>query len=161
MQSRECLRIAYIYRLSRFEVENDLVLGAVILEHAPDVLPTRDHVQKSEKDSHTNAAVNHVEGDSSMKGGETLFEQRGQVQRNEFIQEDKETEGEKQVQRHHPGRNFLRFSLLRLGFGRVLIERRVGGKLQCLHAKPHRLSESSNAAQDGIFEERIFFGNAR
>ena len=101
--------LSTVHRLARFEVENNFVLGAVILENAADVLPARDHVQEPEEDRHADAAVDDVEGDPAVQGREAL-PSSGQVQRNELVQENKESKREDRLSRHHPGEISCGFS---------------------------------------------------
>ncbi len=73
--------------LAGFVIEDDFVLGAVILEHAEDILHPRHCVKEGEEDRHADDAIGHVEGDASREHGIDLLELSYEQQGNELVQE--------------------------------------------------------------------------
>ena len=93
MEGGERLRVLHVHRLAGFEIEDHLMLGAVILEHAVNVLHARDREQERQEDGDADEAVGGVEGDAAFQH-RIPFPQRGDgVKRHELIKEDERTRG--------------------------------------------------------------------
>ncbi len=92
MERHKPLRVSHVHGLARFEVENHLVLRAVIFEHAADVLHARKGIKEDQEDAHAKNAVRHVDGEATAERGNRFADARGQEQRHELIEEDEEPE---------------------------------------------------------------------
>ena len=65
MEGDELLRVFDGDRLPRFVIEHHLVLGAMILENAADVLESREQDKEGEEDRDADDAVDHVGGEAA------------------------------------------------------------------------------------------------
>src|SRR5581483_5657186 len=103
----ESLRVLNTQLLTGFVVKDNLVLGAMILKHAVNVLHSRDERQERQKQDQTDDAVHQIHGQIAAHSLKMLADFGGQVQRNHFIQEKEEPEGEGQVYPQQPARHLL------------------------------------------------------
>ena len=94
----ELLRVLHRHRLAGFEIEDHFVFGAVILEHAADVLHPRDAGTGSQKIAMRIRPSIRLNGIRPLSAGNALAQLGGQIQRHEFVHEDEEHERKNQVQ---------------------------------------------------------------
>ena len=71
-------------------VENHFVLRSVILKDAAHILGAREQEQIAQKNADADQAVGHVDREAAGERGNAVADSRGQIQRNELIQEDEE-----------------------------------------------------------------------
>ncbi len=76
MEGDELLRVFHRHRLAGFEVEDHLVFGAVILEHAENILHARHAVEEAEEESHADQAVHHVHREAAVQRWDHLCQVR-------------------------------------------------------------------------------------
>jgi hypothetical protein len=67
MEGGELLRVFHVHRLAGFEIEDHLVLRAVILEDAADVFMRERSIQERQEDGDADGAVDQVEGDAAFQ----------------------------------------------------------------------------------------------
>src|ERR1035441_691044 len=156
MERGERLRVLHVNRLSGFEIEYHLMLRAVILEDAVDVLHTRNQKQKRQEDGDADEAVGGVEGDAAFQQRVPFPERGDGVQRHKLIKEDEKSEGNEHVHTDRPSGDFFGGSLR--GFA---LQHGVGRELQRSQTQGHRLIEGPDAAHDGVFEDAVPLGHAR
>src|SRR5207249_10504973 len=94
--TRACLEVDATRFLKR---PDNLVLGPVVLEKPLHLFPLRHRDQKRQKQDHPNRAVGHVEGNQVLENGIMTLQDRCQVQWQKLVEQNKERQRERQVQR--------------------------------------------------------------
>ena len=119
--------------------------------------------QVSQQDADADQAVGHVDGEAAGKRRNMMAELRGQEQRNEFVEQDEEQEGEHEAERQHVGADLARlFTVPRIFSGYS------SGPSAALNENLVAFAPSAmvwpmrpRPAEDGILEDRILVGDLR
>src|SRR5262249_40622764 len=147
MKRREFLRVCDVQFLTRLEIVNSLVFGAVILEYAIHVSHQRDAVQEDYKNQNPEESVDGVEQKRALKPDLRLKQPRDaerKCNKNQKVDADCQDEVSGNQPRRHLGRIGLAL-LLR----RFFSERLLGRKLQSANAQNQSLAQDAHAADDG------------
>ena len=89
MPGNEALRIRHRNGLSRFEIEHDFVLGAVIL-NTRRMSFMRERRHEAQKNSYAQRAIDHIDRESATDRMETLAGKGGQIEWHELIERNNE-----------------------------------------------------------------------
>ena len=84
------LRVVNRQRVVVLEGKDRLVLGAVVLVHAPDVGPQRDAPDEQQEQADANEAVNDVEQDLVAERRVVVLQLGGRQQRHKLVHENEE-----------------------------------------------------------------------
>src|SRR5262249_28376529 len=85
MEGSERLRVRNSYGFARLVVKDNLMLGPVILEDAPDILHSRNPKQESEEDGDAQRSVDHIDREIAMQERVTAADPFRELQRDELI----------------------------------------------------------------------------
>src|SRR5579872_2113956 len=177
MPGHEALRALYGHAaVVCLEGENGLMLCAVVLVDAANVVPKRNTPDKAEEENDADHTIDYVEENLISEYGKMILEQCGHAQWKQLIEGDKECQREKNVQGRGPcadfGFSLAAFLIFRglctfcvcffglcallhdrlfcvfASLGIFLFQSNIGGKAQCSEAERHGVSQGCYPAND-------------
>jgi len=160
MVGRILLYLRRIEWIAVLESEYSLVLGAVVLVHAPNILQQRSTPNEKQEQEKTNNSVHQVEDNLLAEDRIHALQFRGRHQGQKLVHENKKADGKNDIDGGDPPTNFqlllVRFAGRRRGL--QFVERNVGRKLQRSKAQRHGVSQGDDTAHDWPGHPFMFFG---